>query len=215
MALQSFRSSATDPQSDCEPAPLGEGYPGCKFIALVDSATGGFLPREVLVLCGAAGTGKTAALWEVGHILRAHGVPRASIDTDELDRVWPPPKTTEALISISRRILRSIWETFAGLEIRYRAVWRDGFTRSKPRNGSRTLSPGAAITFVRLSAEQSTRAQRLRDREAGSGFDQEMEASDRAARISRITMSLDYLWSLRIEGQRMKWLPRCSISRTG
>ena len=65
------------------------------------------------------GTGKTATLWEVGHILRARGVPRALIDTDELDRVWPTPETTEALISISRRNLRAVWETFASHEIRY------------------------------------------------------------------------------------------------
>jgi hypothetical protein len=33
-----------------------------------------------------------------------------------------------------------------------------------------------------LTAEQKTRAQQLRDREVGSGFDQEIEASDSAAR---------------------------------
>jgi hypothetical protein len=137
---------------------------------------------EVLVLCGTAGTGKTATLWEVGHILRAHGVPRALIDTDELDRVWPTPKTTEALISISRRNLGAVWETFARLEIRHLVLCGVMASTAQSREWIEDAIPGAAITFVRLAAERRTRAQRLRDRVVGSGFDQEMEASDRAAR---------------------------------
>jgi hypothetical protein len=137
---------------------------------------------EVLVLCGAPGTGKTATLWEVGHILRAHGVPRALIDTDELDRVWPTPKTTEALISISRRNLRAVWETFASLEIRHLVLCGVMASIAQAREWIDDAIPGAAVTFVRLSAERSTRAERLREREVGSGFDQEMEASDRATR---------------------------------
>jgi hypothetical protein len=137
---------------------------------------------EVLVLCDAAGTGKTATLWEVGHILRAHGIPRALIDTDELDRVWPTPETTEALISISRRNLRAVWETFARLEIRRLVVCGVMASAAQSREWIDEAIPGAAITFVRLSAEHSTRAQRLRDREIGSGFNQEIAASDRAAR---------------------------------
>src|SRR5271170_7718105 len=96
---------------------------------------------EVLVLCGAAGTGKTATLWEVGHILRAHGVPRALIDTDELDRVWPTPKTTEALISISRRNLRAVWETFSSLEIRHFVLCGVMASTAQSENGSMALSP--------------------------------------------------------------------------
>jgi hypothetical protein len=137
---------------------------------------------EVLVLCGAAGTGKTATLWEVGHILRARGVPHALIDTDELDRVWPTPETTEALISISRRNLRATWDTFASLEIRHLVLCGVMASTAQSREWIEDAISGAAITFVRLSAEQSTRAQRLRDREVGSGFNQETEASEEAAR---------------------------------
>jgi hypothetical protein len=137
---------------------------------------------EVLVLCGAAGTGKTSTLWEVGHVLRARGVPRALIDTDELDRVWPTPNTTEALISISRRNLRAVWETFASLGIRHLVLCGVMASTAQSREWIDDAIPGAAITFVRLSAERSTRADRLRAREVGSGFDQEMEASDKATR---------------------------------
>ncbi len=137
---------------------------------------------EVLVLCGAAGTGKTATLWEVGHILRTHGVHHALIDTDELDRVWPTPETIEGLISISRRNLRALQETFSILGIRRFVLCGVMASTAQSREWIESAIPGAAITFVRLCAEHGTRAQRLRDREVGSGFDQEMEASDRVAR---------------------------------
>lgn len=137
---------------------------------------------EVLVLCGAAGAGKTATLWEVGHILRTHGVHHALIDTDELDRVWPTPETNEGLISISRRNLRALSKTYLSLGIRHFVLCGVMASIAQSREWIESAFPGAAVTFVRLSAEQSTRGQRLRDREVGSGFDQEMEASDRAAR---------------------------------
>ena len=137
---------------------------------------------EVLVLCGAAGTGKTATLWEVGHILRACGVRHALIDTDELDRIWPTPDTTDALISISRRNLRAVWEIYSSLGIRHLVLCGVMASTAQSREWIESAMPGAAITFVRLSAEKGTRAQRLRDREVGSGFEHEMEASDRAAR---------------------------------
>jgi hypothetical protein len=170
---------------------------------------------EVLVLCGAAGTGKTSTLWEVGHVLRARGVPRALIDTDELDRVWPTPNTTEALISISRRNLRAVWETFASLGIRHLVLCGVMASTAQSREWIDDAIPGAAITFVRLSAERSTRADRLRAREVGSGFDQEMEARIKQLAISRLMMNLDCQSSLRIEGRSMRWPPMCSMPRTG
>ena len=137
------------------------------------------------MLCGAAGTGKTATLWEVGHILRTHGVHHALIDTDELDRVWPTPKTTEALISISRRNLGAVWETFSSLGIRHLVLCGVMASTAQSRVWIENAMPGASTTFVRLFAEHSTRSERLRDREVGSGFEKEMEASDRAARFIR------------------------------
>jgi hypothetical protein len=138
---------------------------------------------EVLVLCGAAGTGKTATLWEVGHILRDHGIPHALIDTDELDRIWPRPETTQALISVSRRNLRAMWETFSAFGTRHLVLCGVMASTAQSREWIEKAVPESAITFVRLSAEPRTRAQRLRDREVGSGFDQEIQASDDAARF--------------------------------
>ena len=64
---------------------------------------------QVLVVCGASGTGKTVTVWEIGRKLESQQVPHALIDTDELDRVWPQPDSVEALIAISRRNLEAAW----------------------------------------------------------------------------------------------------------
>ena len=170
---------------------------------------------EVLVLCGMVGTGKTATLWEVGHILRARGVPRALIDTDELDRVWPTPETTEALISISRRNLRAVWDTFASFEIRHLVLCGVMASTAQSREWIEDAIPGAAITFVRLSAEQSTRAQRRATEKSEAGLIKKWRPRMMQLGTSRITTSLDYLSWLRIEGQCTKWLPRCSMSQAG
>jgi hypothetical protein len=136
---------------------------------------------QVLVICGASGTGKTVTLWEVGHRLAARGVPHALIDTDELDRVWPQPEPVDALISVTRRNLQSVWATYSGLGTRHLVLC--GVMASMPQAEPWITEaiPGATVTFVRLTADHSTREHRIRAREIGSGLDHEMSASDRAA----------------------------------
>lgn len=135
---------------------------------------------QVLVVCGASGTGKTTTMWEIGHQLQQRGVGHALIDTDELDRVWPQPEPVEALISISRRHLQAMWETYSVLGVRHLVLC--GVMASIPQSASWIAEavPGATITFVRLTAERTAREVRLRGRELGSGFQHEMDASDRA-----------------------------------
>src|ERR1700728_3714991 len=120
---------------------------------------------QVLVLCGASGTGKTVTSWEIGRILQKHGIPHAWIDADELDRVWPQPEPVQSLISVCRRNLQAIWTTFSEL-----GVWRlvlSGVMASIPQSTSwlEEAIPGATFRFVRLTADQDTREQRLRLRE--------------------------------------------------
>jgi hypothetical protein len=135
---------------------------------------------RVLVVCGASGTGKTVTALEIGHNLKKLGVHHALIDTDELDRVWPQPEPIEALISISRRHLQAMWETYSGLGIRHLVLC--GVMASIPQGESWIANaiPGATITFVRLKAERPTREDRLHGRELGSGFGHDMAASERA-----------------------------------
>lgn len=46
---------------------------------------------EALLISGTVGSGKTTTAVAIGAQLRAWGIPRAVIDTDELTRVWPAP----------------------------------------------------------------------------------------------------------------------------
>ena len=136
---------------------------------------------NVLVVCGASGTGKTVTVMEIGHNLQRRSVPHALIDTDELDRVWPRPEPVEVLISVSRRNLRALWSTFSDLGVRHLVL--SGVMASIPQSEPwiRDSIEGATIVFVRLTAARATREQRLRGREPRSGFEQEMRASDEAA----------------------------------
>ena len=135
---------------------------------------------QVLVVCGASGTGKTVTMWEIGHNLRRRGVRHALIDTDELDRVWPEPEPVDALISISRRHLRAMWETYSGLGVRHLVLC--GVMASIPQSEPwlADTMPDATIRFVRLKADRLTREARLREREFGSGFEHDTAASERA-----------------------------------
>jgi ABC-type dipeptide/oligopeptide/nickel transport system ATPase component len=136
---------------------------------------------EVLAVCGASGTGKTVTMWEIGHRLRERGVPHALVDTDELDRVWPQPEPVEALIAVTYRHLRTMWETFSGLGTRHLVLCGVMASIAQSQESIAEAIPGATTTYVRLSAEHTTRERRLRGRTLGSGFDQEMHASDLAA----------------------------------
>src|ERR1700722_6549779 len=106
---------------------------------------------EVLVLCGASGSGKTSTAWEVGHRLQVLGVPHAVLDTDELDGVWPRPEPVEALIDISRQNLQAYWKRFSDLGTRHLVLC--GVMASIPQSMSWIAEaiPGATITFVRLT----------------------------------------------------------------
>jgi uncharacterized membrane protein len=70
---------------------------------------------DVLVICGAAGVGKSSTAYEVAHLLAAANLPHAMLDCDELDRVhpWPPPGL--APNELSRRNLTAVWSNLAAL----------------------------------------------------------------------------------------------------
>ena len=140
---------------------------------------------QALVLCGASGTGKTVTSWEIGRTLQNLGIRHALIDTDELDRIWPQPEPVVALISVSRRNLQAIWATFSDLGVRHLVL--SGVMASIPQSRSwlEEAVPVATFTFVRLTADRDTREHRLRDREVGSGFENEMQAADKAIEMIR------------------------------
>lgn len=135
---------------------------------------------QVLVVCGASGTGKTATVFEVGQHLRTLGIQHALIDTDELDRIWPQPEQVDDLIEISRQNLRAMWMTFSGLGVRHLVLCGVMASISESRLWIADAIGDSTITYVRLTAEQTTRENRPRGREIGSGFKNDIVASDGA-----------------------------------
>ena len=98
------------------------------------------------------------------------------IDTDELDRIWPQPEQIKDLIAVSRQNLRA----FADLDVRHLVLCGVMGSISESKLWIVDAIGESRITYVRLTAERSTRESRLRGREIGSGFENDMSASDRA-----------------------------------
>jgi hypothetical protein len=129
---------------------------------------------DVLLICGAAGVGKSTVSWEIGLQLQAAKVPHAIIDTDELDRVFPQPEPLPALIALSRRNLEALWRSFAEL----------GHVRLILCGVMLDLDSSLAwiceslddpdVTVVRLLASDDTLKGRIELREIGSGRESQL-----------------------------------------
>ncbi|MFH8410050.1 hypothetical protein ACH4FX_35525 [Streptomyces sp. NPDC018019] len=134
---------------------------------------------KILVLCGAAGVGKSTTAYEVSHRLGRADIPHALIDTDQLDQVypWPPPGHTPS--ELSRRNLAALWANLAG--IGHTRLLLTGVFVSLERELTWIADavPGAGITSVRLTADVPTLENRVRRREIGS------EAAGQLARTLR------------------------------
>jgi hypothetical protein len=76
---------------------------------------------KILLITGPAGVGKSTLSWEVSAQLAAAGLRHAAIETDELDRIFPLPSTSEledlrpGMTDISEINLASIWGNYRAL----------------------------------------------------------------------------------------------------
>jgi hypothetical protein len=70
---------------------------------------------DVLVVCGAAGVGKSTTAHEVSARLRNADVPHALIDADELGHVHPHPATPSTASELARKNLLCLWSNYAAL----------------------------------------------------------------------------------------------------
>ncbi|MFH8348838.1 hypothetical protein [Streptomyces sp. NPDC018045] len=123
---------------------------------------------EILVLCGAAGVGKSTTAYEVSRRLGRADVPHALIDTDQLDQVhpWPPPGLGPS--ELSRRNLAAVWANLA--DVGHTRLILTGVFVALERELAWIAAavPGAGITSVRLTADVSTLECRVRRREIDS-----------------------------------------------
>ncbi|MEU6171655.1 AAA family ATPase [Streptantibioticus parmotrematis] len=134
---------------------------------------------DALVICGAAGVGKTATAREVSRRLVEGGLAHALVERDELDRVhpWPPPGLPRW--EPARRNLAAIWATYAGLG-HHRLVLCGVFAdlRQELRWIAEAV-PDAAVTVVRLTAPRDVLASRVRRRDTGGAARDQLRRSER------------------------------------
>jgi len=136
---------------------------------------------SVLALTGPSGSGKTAVGFEVTRQLQAAEIAHAYIDTDHLDMVYPQPPL-DNLTRLSTRNLAAVWSSFAELgHTRLVLALQAPNLRVAVDGWLRASIPAAEITVVRLQASEATRAERLATREIGSGLDDHIASSNRAA----------------------------------
>jgi len=150
-------------------------------------STRGARRTQILLITGPAGVGKSTLCWEIAARLAGSGLAHAVIETDELDRVFPPPSSRElaslrpGTTDVSSLNLAAIWST-------YRALGHTRLIMSgvmvRPAEDLRWIAdaiPDADFTVVRLRASDATLLSRLGRREVGSGRDDQIRRSLRQA----------------------------------
>jgi len=128
---------------------------------------------NVLVICGAAGVGKSAVAWEIERHLQIADVRHAMIDTDELDRVYPQPEPLSEPVALSRRNLKALWESFAALGHSRLILSGVMLDLDADLAWISASIENADYTVVRLLASDETLRQRVETREIGTGREEQ------------------------------------------
>jgi hypothetical protein len=149
--------------------------------AETDGISGGDITDtvDVLVICGAAGVGKTSTAHEVSLRLTANGLAHALVDADELDRVYPWPVPGLPAWEMARRNLASVWGNYAAFG-HHRLVLCG--VLADLRQELRWIAeavPDAAFTVVRLTARLGVLETRVRRHEIGTAADDQLVRSTR------------------------------------
>lgn len=124
------------------------------------------------MIAGPVGVGKSSTAFEVSDQLRTAGVAHAVIDTDDLDRIYPPPDDRRAL---TERNLAAVCQTFLDCGAERLIVAGVELNRRDEQPWVRRATQGDRFTLIQLTASDAALAARLRYREIGSGFDAQLE----------------------------------------
>lgn len=115
----------------------------------------------VLWICGAPGSGKSTVGWEVRARLAAGGADVAYVDVDQLGICFPEPDGDPGRTRLQARVLARLVDGFAAEGAR--GVVVSGVTDSE-RGPHRDLLANAALTVLRLAADEETLRERLTER---------------------------------------------------
>ncbi len=147
---------------------------------------------RILLLTGPAGVGKSTLSWEVSALLSAADLPHATVETDELDRIFPLPTSDQldrlrpSMTDISEANLAGIWQNYAALGCEHLIMTGVMTSLDDARSWIIRAIPAATFTVVRLRAENDTLLDRLRQRETSSGLESQIERTmQQAEQMSR------------------------------
>jgi AAA domain len=127
---------------------------------------------RILQIAGPAGVGKTTLAWEISVQLRRAGVSHVVLDSDELDRVWPLSESERE--SLNRANLSTFWANASALGHSRLILVGVFLRRGADRNWIARALPHSAVTRMVLEASDVELERRLRTREIGSGFEDQL-----------------------------------------
>jgi hypothetical protein len=140
---------------------------------------------EIVVIAGPAGVGKTTVANELSTQLRGAGVGHAVVDTDALDDVFPVPDDQWRL---TERHLAFVWQSYRELGISRLIL--TGVYLHEPKELAwitRAIGPDR-VTLVRLDAGDDALAARVRGREIGSSYQDQLTRTRTQARALRTSI---------------------------
>ena len=142
---------------------------------------------RILLVTGPASVGKSTLCWEMSARLARAGVAHAAIETDELDRVFPLPTSSElkslrpGTTDVSALNLAAMWATYEALGHSRLIMSGIMLNPEEDHLWITAAIPDAEITVVRLRSNDATLLARLDRREVGSGRDDQIRRSLRQA----------------------------------
>jgi len=115
----------------------------------------------VLAITGPGGVGKTTVAFEVSRRLEASGVGHALIDTDELDRLFPPPSDDPRKTKLTARNLAAVWANFRAAGAARRVIVGVMLCLDRELPYIETAVPDADVTVIRLHATEEELLERV------------------------------------------------------
>ena len=133
---------------------------------------------EIVLIAGPAGVGKTTVANELSVQLRGAGVRHAVVDTDALDDVFPVP---EEQWKLTERHLAFVWQGYRELGISRLILTGVYLHEPKELAWIRRATTPDRVTLIRLDADEDTLDRRVRGREIGSAYEDQLTRTRRQA----------------------------------
>ncbi len=136
------------------------------------------LPTEVIFISGRSGVGKSSVAAEAARLLARAEIRHAVIEGDNLDQAHPEPWREG--IDLAEQNLAAIWRNYRSIGYS-RLIFTNTLSVLEIPSLSAALGGQVRSFGVLLTATDETAAQRLAQREIGTGLDEQIDRSKLAA----------------------------------